>query len=104
MPSVVVYATAAAACGAVVVVAYFYIFHHPHSRRSSAVADGAVMDATAAPDASEAPEVDASQPSTTLQIRLHDGRRVRAQLNMHHTVRHIQAIIARYAGVHKKVS
>ncbi|CAN0406497.1 unnamed protein product [Ectocarpus fasciculatus] len=54
------------------------------------------MTATGAPDASEAPEVDASQPSTTLQIRLHNGRRVRAQLNMHHTVRHIQAIIARY--------
>eukprot|EP00903_Cladosiphon_okamuranus_P009992 g9478.t1 len=62
---------------------------------SSAVAAGAVMDATAAPDAAEVPEVDAAQPATTLQIRLHDGRRVRAQLNMHHTVRHIQAIIAR---------
>eukprot|EP00752_Nemacystus_decipiens_P005684 g5144.t1 len=62
---------------------------------SSAVAAGAVMDATAAPDATEVPDVDAAQPATTLQIRLHDGRRVRAQLNMHHTVRHIQAIIAR---------
>ncbi|CAM9460603.1 unnamed protein product [Ectocarpus sp. 8 AP-2014] len=62
---------------------------------ASTVAEGAVMTATGAPEASEAPEVDASQPSTTLQIRLHDGRRVRAQLNMHHTVRHIQAIIAR---------
>lgn len=65
--------------------------------RSSAVAAGAVMDATAAPDAAEVPDVDAAQPATTLQIRLHDGRRVRAQLNMHHTVRHIQAIIARFA-------
>lgn len=64
--------------------------------RSSAVAEGAVMDATAAPDAAEVPEVDPAQPATTLQIRLHDGRRVRAQLNMHHTVRHIQAIIARF--------
>lgn len=54
------------------------------------------MDATAAPDAADVPEVDAAQPATTLQIRLHDGRRVRAQLNMHHTVRHIQAIIARF--------
>lgn len=64
-------------------------------RSSSAVAEGAVMTATGAPDAAEVPEVDASQPSTTLQIRLHDGRRVRAKLNMNHTVRHIQAIIAR---------
>lgn len=63
--------------------------------RSSAVAEGAVMSATEAPDAAEVPDVDASRPSTTLQIRLHDGRRVRAQLNMHHTVRHVQAIIAR---------
>lgn len=54
------------------------------------------MDATAAPDAAEVPEVDPAQPATTLQIRLHDGRRVRAQLNMHHTVRHVQAIIARF--------
>lgn len=52
--------------------------------------------AAGAPDPSEVPDVDASQPSTTLQIRLHDGRRVRAQLNMHHTVRHVQAIIARW--------
>lgn len=58
------------------------------------------MDATAAPDAAEVPEVDAAQPATTLQIRLHDGRRVRAQLNMHHTVRHIQAIIARFVSSH----
>lgn len=61
----------------------------------STVAEGAVMSATSAPEAEEVPEVDASQPSTTLQIRLHDGRRVRAQLNMHHTVRHIHAVIAR---------
>lgn len=60
------------------------------------------MDATAAPDAAEVPDVDAAQPATTLQIRLHDGRRVRAQLNMHHTVRHIQAVIARFVPcVHK---
>lgn len=62
---------------------------------SSAVAENAVTTAETAPDAAEVPEVDAAQPSTMLQIRLHDGRRVRAQLNMHHTVRHVQAIIAR---------
>lgn len=69
---------------------------HPHvPGRSSVMAESAVISAAGAPDAAEVPEVDASQPSTTLQIRLHDGRRVRAQLNMSHTVRHIQAIIAR---------
>ena len=55
----------------------------------------AVMTATEAPGAEDVPDVDDSQPSTTLQIRLHNGRRVKAKLNMHHTVRHIQAIIAR---------
>lgn len=65
--------------------------------RASAVAEGAVTSTTEMPSAAEVPEVDPAQPATTLQIRLHDGRRIRAQLNMHHTVRHIQAIIARYA-------
>lgn len=67
--------------------------------RSSAVAENAVTTAETAPDAAEVPEVDAAQPSTMLQIRLHDGRRVRAQLNMHHTVRHVQAIIARWVAL-----
>ncbi|CAM9364244.1 unnamed protein product [Choristocarpus tenellus] len=65
---------------------------------SSSVAQGSVL--TSNEGEVQVPEVDNSQPSTTLQIRLHDGRRVRAQLNMHHTVQHVQAIIQREgAGV-----
>lgn len=63
--------------------------------RSSAVAEDAVVSSEEGPGAGEVPSVDPSQPSTTLQVRLHNGRRVRASLNMHHTVRHIQAIVAR---------
>lgn len=40
------------------------------------------------------PVVDEAAPKTTLQIRLHDGRRVKATLNLAHTVRDLQALIA----------
>ncbi len=36
------------------------------------------------------PVLDESKPTTTLQIRLKDGRRIRQQLNTSHTLRHIQ--------------
>ncbi|KAG5188705.1 SEP domain-containing protein [Tribonema minus] len=39
------------------------------------------------------PVVDDAQPVTTLQIRLADGRRLRARLNLSHTVRDVQAFI-----------
>ncbi|CAM9140914.1 unnamed protein product [Discosporangium mesarthrocarpum] len=60
---------------------------------SSTLAEGALV--TGDEGVVDVPEVDESQPSTTLQIRMHDGRRVRAQLNMHHTIQHIHAIIRR---------
>ncbi|CAN0062213.1 unnamed protein product, partial [Phaeothamnion confervicola] len=44
-------------------------------------------------DEVESPTVDASAPTTTLQIRLHDGRRIRSTLNLTHTAAHVQAII-----------
>lgn len=59
---------------------------------TSSVASSAVVSADAG-GAIEMPVVDSTQPATTLQVRLHDGNRIRAQLNHTHTVRHIQAII-----------
>lgn len=61
---------------------------------SSMVREGAVVDASSS-DAMEMPTVNESEPTTTLQIRLSDGRRVRSRLNTSHTVRHIQAVINR---------
>ena len=39
------------------------------------------------------PVVDASQPTTTIQIRLHNGKRLREKLNLSHTIQDIQTII-----------
>jgi len=39
------------------------------------------------------PQVDESKPTTTIQIKLHDGRKIRAKLNLFHTIMHIHALI-----------
>ena len=41
--------------------------------------------------ADEKPVVDDAQPTTTIMIRLHNGKRMKATLNLSHTVRHVQA-------------
>jgi len=45
------------------------------------------------------PEVDASKPSTTLQLRLSSGGRVRAQLNLDHTVADLWRLVAAEMGL-----
>jgi len=57
----------------------------------SKVADGAIAGLDDISD--ETPVVDESKPTTTLQIRTADGKRIRAKLNLTHTIRHIQALI-----------
>ncbi|KAL7680145.1 putative UBX domain, SEP domain, Ubiquitin-like domain superfamily [Plasmopara halstedii] len=42
---------------------------------------------------SERPVIDDKKPTTTLQIRLHNGQRLRETLNMDHTIRDLHAII-----------
>lgn len=41
----------------------------------------------------ERPVVDDKKPKTTLQIRLHNGTRLRETLNLDHTIRDLHAII-----------
>lgn len=41
----------------------------------------------------ERPMVDDKKPKTTLQIRLHNGTRLRETLNLDHTIRDLHAII-----------
>jgi UBX domain-containing protein 1 len=63
------------------------------STGGAAVAEGALV--SGAEDASTpVPEVDESKPSATIAVRLHTGKRLRAKLNLDHTVRHLQALIA----------
>lgn len=60
-----------------------------HNRGSAKVDDGALVSGDAAAD--EKPVVDDAQPTTTIMIRLHNGKRMKATLNLSHTVRHVQA-------------
>jgi hypothetical protein len=41
------------------------------------------------------PVVDESQPVTTIQIVLVNGKKLTKKFNLNHTIRHIQAVIAR---------
>lgn len=59
--------------------------------RSAAIAPDAVIQGDAVP--AERPVIDDKKPKTTLQLRLHDGRRLRETLNLDHTVRDLHAII-----------
>ncbi|RLN97658.1 hypothetical protein BBJ28_00013983 [Nothophytophthora sp. Chile5] len=43
------------------------------------------------------PVIDDKKPTTTLQIRLHNGQRLRETLNLEHTIRDLHAIIQLYA-------
>ena len=67
------------------------VTHAPRGvRRGSAkVDDGALVSGDAGAD--EKPVVDDAQPTTTIMIRLHNGKRMKATLNLSHTVRHVQA-------------
>jgi len=50
--------------------------------------------AGAADDETEAPVVDDAKPKAMIAVRLHNGKRIRATLNLDHTIRHLQALIA----------
>lgn len=54
--------------------------------------EGALAGAASEPDEGP-PVVDDSQPTATFAIRLHTGKRLKAKLNLTHTVGHIQALI-----------
>jgi hypothetical protein len=41
----------------------------------------------------EVPVVDDSKPTTTIAVRLCSGKRMKATLNLEHTIAHLQAII-----------
>lgn len=45
--------------------------------------------------ATEVPVADESKPVTTLQIVLANGRKITWKFNLTHTIRHVQAVIAR---------
>jgi len=60
----------------------------------SKVEVGALVGGDGAAAAEETPTVDESQPKTTIMIRLHNGKRMKATLNLTHTVRHVQALIS----------
>jgi UBX domain-containing protein 1 len=69
------------------------------STGAAAVVAGALVAGIGAEDAvASAPQVDASKPSTTISVRLHSGKRIRAKLNLDSTVRHLQALIAAEGG------
>ncbi|KAJ1451623.1 SEP domain-containing protein [Pelagophyceae sp. CCMP2097] len=57
---------------------------------------GAVLGSGA--DVVAAPVVDETQPKTVLQIRLANGKKLRATLNLTHTVRHVEAIVQAEGG------
>jgi UBX domain-containing protein 1 len=40
-------------------------------------------------------QVDESQPTISVQVRLHDGKRLTAKFNLHHTVAHLQQRVLR---------
>lgn len=65
---------------------------------ASAAPKGAVVTAT---KAAAAVTADPSQPTTTLQVRLLDGRRERVTLNLSHTVAHLQAVVSGLKGTTK---
>ena len=60
---------------------------------AGALVGGAVDDGVAE-EVPEVPEVDPNKPSATIAVRLHTGKRMRARLNLEHSVRHLQALIA----------
>lgn len=47
----------------------------------------------------ERPVLDDKKPKTTLQIRLHNGSRLRETMNLDHTVRDLHAIIQLYVSI-----
>ena len=58
--------------------------------RTSAPVAGAVV--SASEDTGEF-KVDESQPTTTVQVRLHNGKRMKATFNLAHTVQDIHAYL-----------
>lgn len=65
----------------------FYEYFRSSSYGSEAVISGG------ANVPAERPVVDDKKPKTTLQIRLHNGSRLRETLNLDHTIRDLHAII-----------
>ncbi|KAG7393134.1 NSFL1 cofactor p47 [Phytophthora pseudosyringae] len=61
------------------------------SMGSASYAAEAVIQGAAVP--AERPVVDDKKPTTTLQLRLHNGQRLRETLNLDHTIRDLHAII-----------
>lgn len=59
---------------------------------TSIIAQSAVVQSSES-QATNPPIIDDKQPTTTLQIRLHNGTRLRATLNLTHTIRDIHAIV-----------
>ena len=70
-----------------------------HSLGTSApAAAGAQAGVLGAGEEAPPPAVDEAQPTTTLQIRLANGKRIRAKVNLTHTLRHVDALIRQEGG------
>lgn len=54
---------------------------------------GVMIDPSSADMQRDAPTVDTSQPTTLLQVKLADGKKIRVKLNKHHTVMDLVAMI-----------
>jgi UBX domain-containing protein 1 len=72
--------------------AYVAYAGHGNTAGAAAVQEGAVVDIAAAA-ASGPPVVDESKPTTTIAVRLANGKRIKATLNLEHTIRDLQALI-----------
>lgn len=59
---------------------------------------GALIDPSTADMQASPPSVDASQPTTLLQVKLADGSKIKVKLNKHHTVRDLVAMIVHRPG------
>jgi UBX domain-containing protein 1 len=76
------------------------VLHSVYYSGASYDSDAVVTSAVTA----ERPVVDDKKPTTTLQIRLHNGTRLRETLNLDHTVRDLHAIIQLCVSLGRLVS
>ncbi len=60
------------------------------SLRGGGIQEGGVVVSSSSTEEAPMPVLDESKPTTMLQIRLKDGRRIKHQFNTSHTLRHIQ--------------
>ncbi|TYZ66274.1 hypothetical protein PybrP1_005426 [[Pythium] brassicae (nom. inval.)] len=70
-----------------------YVAFSGSGQSMGAASYGAEAVIAGAAEAAERPVVDDKKPTTTLQLRLHDGTRLRETLNLDHTIRDLHAII-----------